>query len=104
MNERSQRLHDLLVKWVELLGMTGPVQKVPAEKAPSTLALIEHTLAEAEGEGAITGYRIEYQQGLNNESLVRIMIGVPTVLDRVTVNVVKPDAEIPAAGHGMSEF
>lgn len=104
MNERSQRLHDLLVKWVEVLGMTGPIQRTPAEKAPSTLALIEHTLAEAEIEGAITGYRVEVNEALDQPKQVRITIGIPSVLDRIEVKVAKSDADIPAAGNGMSEF
>ena len=109
MNERSDQLREKLVKWVGLIGLPQPLHNIPAEKAPATMALLEHTLAIAQEDGVITGYEFELSDQLDGQRLVRVTIGVPTALasleislDRTSVEM--PDAEIPAAGPGMSEF
>lgn len=104
MTQGSDQLREKLIKWVGLIGLPSSLHNVPAEKAPATMALLEHTLATAQDDGVITGYEIELSDQLDGQRLVRVTIGVPTALTHFTVNVTKSDAEIPAAGHGMSEF
>lgn len=109
MSDSSEQLREKFTKWVGLIGLPQEMIKVPAAKFPATMALLEHMLADAESHGVIDGYKIEVIDSLDGKREVRATVRIPTVLDKIEISldrtsVAMPDAEVPAAGHGMEEF